>query len=364
MEVAGAVSATAQVIHPLSRPSSRPTSSHSGLKATPDNAMAQAEVAAQTASAPLSRKRSRSAVADTDVSGRFAAPSDADVKILETNSPSRTEGAESTPGVSSSRRQATKPTATATSRDTSSELANVIDAEDASMTAGTGPSPYGTRSRNRAGASRVNYAEDRDNDMEFEFASKKTPSKAASASEKPQATDMVKTTSSHAGRKASKEKEKEAATAASASTAPSTSGKSAAASGSASAAATEVGAGVGSKETNSNIIIPGTSSFSVADSATTQVSGAASGTGTISKKRKAAQVSGANDKNDKSAGGTSASNGPPSKRRANTMVGAAAASAAKDSCSNTITFERSGSSLNKHGALPADDGEIYRVNGR
>ena len=36
-----------------------------------------------------------------------------------------------------------------------------------------GPSPYGTRSRNRAGASRPNYAEDRDPDADYEWPSSK-----------------------------------------------------------------------------------------------------------------------------------------------------------------------------------------------
>lgn len=39
----------------------------------------------------------------------------------------------------------------------------------------TGASPYGTRSRNRAGNSRPNYAEDRELDMEFEWTSGRKP---------------------------------------------------------------------------------------------------------------------------------------------------------------------------------------------
>ncbi|KAK6526425.1 putative PHD type zinc finger protein with BAH domain-containing protein [Orbilia ellipsospora] len=37
------------------------------------------------------------------------------------------------------------------------------------MASNTGPSPYGTRSRQRSTAQRINYAEDKDNDMDFEY---------------------------------------------------------------------------------------------------------------------------------------------------------------------------------------------------
>lgn len=47
----------------------------------------------------------------------------------------------------------------------SSSTSSAADAKDA---AGTGPSPYGTRSRNRTGRARPNYAEDKDFDMDFE----------------------------------------------------------------------------------------------------------------------------------------------------------------------------------------------------
>ena len=37
------------------------------------------------------------------------------------------------------------------------------------MASNTAPSPYGTRSRQRSTAQRINYAEDKDNDMDFEY---------------------------------------------------------------------------------------------------------------------------------------------------------------------------------------------------
>lgn len=54
-----------------------------------------------------------------------------------------------------------------------------------------GPSPYGTRSRNRTGTSRPNYAEDRELDTEYEWSSTKKPhtSLASSASAQVQPTD-------------------------------------------------------------------------------------------------------------------------------------------------------------------------------
>lgn len=54
----------------------------------------------------------------------------------------------------------------------SSSTSSAADAKDA---AGTGPSPYGTRSRNRTGRTRPNYAEDKDFDaMDFDnYADKK-----------------------------------------------------------------------------------------------------------------------------------------------------------------------------------------------
>ena len=39
----------------------------------------------------------------------------------------------------------------------------------------TGPSPYGTRSRNRTGNARINYAEDREVDADYEWTSSKKP---------------------------------------------------------------------------------------------------------------------------------------------------------------------------------------------
>lgn len=53
----------------------------------------------------------------------------------------------------------------------SSSTSSAADAKDA---ASTGPSPYGTRSRNRTGRARPNYAEDKDFDMDFDnYADKK-----------------------------------------------------------------------------------------------------------------------------------------------------------------------------------------------
>jgi hypothetical protein len=72
---------------------------------------------------------------------------------------------------------ATQSTAADASAAASSSTANSI-AKD--QPTGTTASPYGTRSRNRTGTSRPNYAEDKEMDMEFEYQSKdEGPRKAA-----------------------------------------------------------------------------------------------------------------------------------------------------------------------------------------
>ena len=65
----------------------------------------------------------------------------------------------------------------------------------------TGASPYGTRSRNRTGNARPNYAEDRENEMDYEYTSiKKNPSSTAASST--QNTDVDKTPTTHGRRSA------------------------------------------------------------------------------------------------------------------------------------------------------------------
>lgn len=54
-----------------------------------------------------------------------------------------------------------------------SSLSSLPSLHGASAADTNGPSPYGTRSRNRTGHARPNYAEDKELDMEFEWASTK-----------------------------------------------------------------------------------------------------------------------------------------------------------------------------------------------
>ena len=63
-----------------------------------------------------------------------------------------------------------------------------------------GPSPYGTRSRNRAGNSRPNYAEDRESEMDYEWTSGKK-AQGSSALNTTQAVDNEKAITGH-GRRA------------------------------------------------------------------------------------------------------------------------------------------------------------------
>lgn len=56
---------------------------------------------------------------------------------------------------------------------TSSSSSHATNQPNGSTADANGVSPYGTRSRNRTGSSRPNYAEDRDVDMDFEYTARK-----------------------------------------------------------------------------------------------------------------------------------------------------------------------------------------------
>ncbi|MCJ1405656.1 putative PHD type zinc finger protein with BAH domain-containing protein [Xylographa trunciseda] len=59
-----------------------------------------------------------------------------------------------------------------------------------------GPSPYGTRSRNRAGTNRINYAEDREMDNEYEWSSNKKTQNASTTTSSAQASENDKASTS------------------------------------------------------------------------------------------------------------------------------------------------------------------------
>ena len=71
----------------------------------------------------------------------------------------------------------TDPTAKATSQPmtTDSSSSSIPSAQPSTAMDTAGPSPYGTRSRNRTGNSRPNYAEDREVDTEYEWSTTKKP---------------------------------------------------------------------------------------------------------------------------------------------------------------------------------------------
>ena len=65
-----------------------------------------------------------------------------------------------------------------------------------------GPSPYGTRSRNRSGNARPNYAEDRDTDADFELSSSRRAHGSASAAQSTRAAAEAERAAAQATRKA------------------------------------------------------------------------------------------------------------------------------------------------------------------
>ena len=67
---------------------------------------------------------------------------------------------------------------------TTSSTSSALPAQSQPTMDEAGPSPYGTRSRNRGGTARINYAEDREMDMDYDWitASKKPRDSSTSAS--------------------------------------------------------------------------------------------------------------------------------------------------------------------------------------
>lgn len=181
-----------------------------------------------------------------------------------------------------------------------------------------GPSPYGTRSRNKAGNARPNYAEDREVDTEYDWvaAKKSQASGGAVPSGPPQAGDSDRSTGVNTRR--------------SSNTAPAS-------------ATSKAGPPANAKDG-----IPGTSSFSV------NAEAIASPVPTASKKRKA-PGGGVAASTASQTSGQAASHG--ASRRAN-----AAASVARHRETNMLTFENSQGYL-KDGKLKADDGTVLGING-
>lgn len=194
-----------------------------------------------------------------------------------------------------------------------------ISASMASSTADTlGPSPYGTRSRNKAGNARPNYAEDREVDVESDWAlAKKTQASGGAA--------PVGSTPMGDG-----DKSTGVSTRRSSNTGPTSTAAKAA------AASTKDG-------------IPGTSTFSLNDETL-----AASGP-VVSKKRKAPGPGAATS--------TAAHHAGPTTSHGASRRAAATAAAARSRETNMLTFEHSQGFL-QDGKLRADDGTILGINGK
>ena len=179
-----------------------------------------------------------------------------------------------------------------------------------------GPSPYGTRSRNRTGTNRINYAEDREMDNEYEWSSTKKTQNASTTPSSAQASENDKISTSVRRRSLQ-------------GTAISTSTRS---------------NGSGTSATKDHI--PGTSSFSV----NSETNGASH---PQSKKRKAPGTHAAH----------SQSSTQHSASTSNRMAHHAPPSSGTLRETNMLNFETSQGYL-KHGRLVADDGTRLAVNGK
>ena len=179
-----------------------------------------------------------------------------------------------------------------------------------------GPSPYGTRSRNRTGSTRPNYAEDRELEMDYEWSSKKSHS-ASTTSNPPQALELDKALGSGSRRST---------------TAPG---------GSGTAKAATAGVSI------SKDFIPGMSTFSVNSDSSTNATPS-------SKKRKAPGGS----SNGATASGSGLSHAQTRKASHAIPSGGACRREA-----NMFSFETSQGYL-RNGKLKADDGTLFAVNGK
>lgn len=202
---------------------------------------------------------------------------------------------------------------------TSSSSSSIPSAMAINTADNVGPSPYGTRSRNKAGNARPNYAEDREMDNDYDWlAAKKSQSSGGAVSSGPaQAGDSDRSTGVNTRR--------------SSNTAPAS-------------AMSKVGPAGNAKDG-----IPGTSSFSLNSEAI------ASSTSNNSKKRKAPGGGGAASAASQSSGQAASHGGS---RRATATL-----SSARHRETNMLTFENSQGYL-KDGKLKADDGTLLGINGK
>ena len=178
-----------------------------------------------------------------------------------------------------------------------------------------GPSPYGTRSRNRTGSYRPNYAEDREVDADCEWSSSKKSHSASTTVNQPQAIETEKNSSTGTRRQT--------------------------ANGVASAAvkAGPTGAAI------SKDFIPGMSTFSVHSEASAIAP-------PHSRKRKAPG----------SSSNVNSTSGHVSTHGASRKASHAIPSVGSPRETNMFSFETSQGYL-KHGKLKADDGTLFGVNG-
>lgn len=186
------------------------------------------------------------------------------------------------------------------------------------------PSSYGTRSRNRPGRSRPNYAED--TEMDFEVGAAPTNGTLSD----PPSRNSVAPDGGHSSGVSGKK-----------------------GSGSAQGNASWGNSGSNTKDNTGNLNIPGASASASASASTATTP---STTQPTTKRRKNAAANATN--------GSHASAAPPSQtngKRGNHAMVPQAAQGARES--NMLTFENTGAFL-KNGCLEADDGQTVHVNGK
>lgn len=178
-----------------------------------------------------------------------------------------------------------------------------------------GPSPYGTRSRNRTGSYRPNYAEDRELDVDCEWSSSKKSHPASTTANQPQAIETEKNSSTGTRRQTAN---------------------------SVASAAVKVGP---TGAANSKDFIPGMSTFSVHSESSTNAP-------PHSRKRKAL----GSNSHANNASGHVPTHGAT--RKASHAIPSVVGTRE----TNMFSFETSQGYL-KHGKLKADDGTLFGVNG-
>lgn len=247
------------------------------------------------------------------------------------NPQSRNPSPSSIPGIQPTESESTSTTVLpSTVASTSQPMAKSLSSSSASVTAdakdaaATGPSPYGTRSRNRTGRSRINYAEDKDLDMtDFDSVAEKKGDtdlkkiRPANANAPPTASDGPPRPSASSTRKPL----------------PSSDG-------------TKSASSAKEQQQQNNAGAAGSTSSAATSAAPSQQA---------SKKRKAGTTSNSSNTKD------SSSNSAVAQKPSNVQIEHLGPTGFSET--NMMTFENTGAHTSKDNTLTADDGTVLAVNG-